>query len=345
MSQLPLSVRALRYAATLVFATLLGACGSSSRVEDYVPTRIISFGDELSVIKSGGGKYTVNGFTSGTTTPDCTVNPIWNQALATNFGLAFTQCPGAIVGANGLMAAQQGATVDAIEAQINSVLPAELVPSTLVTIQGGLWDVINAYNGVKAGGDPAAAMTLMGQKGAKLSDLVNRLTNNGAGARVIYSTIPDLGCAPLAFNEGIAQGACSDLRSRSDVLTELTRTFNEAFRSGFARVSGSETRVQYGGGVINDGRYAGLVASDDILRSMSNVNFRTTLYGLKNSDVATRTAACVPTDISACNLTTLVTDADASASTYLWASDRLPGLPWHLQVGNRAISVARNNPF
>ena len=328
MSQLPLFARTLRCVATVfAFTVLLGGCDSSSRVEDYVPTRVISFGDELSLIKGDGSKYTVNGFTSGTTTLGCAVNPVWNQALATSFGLAFSVCPGAIAAPNGLLSAVQGATVNAVAAQVNAVPAAQFVPSTLVTIQGGLWDVISAYNTYKTSTTRDAAFAQVRAAGLQLAGLVNQIANNGAGARVLYATVPDLGYSPLAFTEQAAAGTCVvDCRQ---FLIDLSFEFNKALRVN----------------VLNDGRYAGLVAFDDILRSMANPLVRTTVYGLKNSDAATQIAACLPADVSACNTTTLVADADAVASSYLWAGDRLPGASWHANVAAAANSRARNNPF
>lgn len=349
-------VRALRCAvATVALTALLGGCGGSSKVEDYVPLRIVSFGDDLSAIVAGSGtdarKYSINAFASGSTTVvDCTVAPTWNQGLATNFGMAYAACPLAGAALNATLLAARNATVDAIEAQVGSVAPATLVPSTLVTIQGGMWDVIAAYNAVKAGGDLSAAITLMGQKGAQLANVVNRITNDGAGARVIYGTVPDLGCTPLAVTDGVAVAdVCADQGRRGDVLTELTRTFNESFRTGFARLPGTNTSVQYGQGVVNDGRYAGLVAFDDVIRAMANRSFRSAVYGLVNTDAAVQVAACVPSattdDISACTTATLVAEASGNAFAYLWASDVLPGPAWHTRVANVAITRARNNPF
>lgn len=330
MSQLPLFARALRCAAAvLAFTVLLGGCDSSSRVEDYVPTRVISFGDELSLIKGDGSKYTVNGFSAtATTTLDCTVNPVWNQSLATNFGLAFPVCkPASIAIANGSMNAVQGVTVAGVEAQVNAVASSEFVPSTLVTIQGGLWDVVNAYNSYKTNANRDAAFVLVRAAGVKLAGLVNQITNNGSGARVLYATVPDLGYSPLAYTELAAAGTCVvDCRQ---FLIDLTAAFNEALRIN----------------VLNDGRYAGLVAFDDTLRSMANPTVRTTVYGLINTDAATSVAACTTPDISLCNTTTLVPELAGSATGYLWASDRLPGPNWHSRVASVAITRARINPF
>jgi outer membrane lipase/esterase len=328
MSQLPVFARALRCVfAVFAITALLGGCGSSSRVEDYVPTRVMSFGDELSLIKGDGSKYTINGFTSGTTTPDCTLSPVWNQALATNFGLAFPACkPATIAIANGSMNAAQGATVDAVALQINAVAPSEFVPSTLVTIQGGMWDIINAYTAHKGSLDSSAALAQVRAAGKRLAGLVNQVTNNGAGARVIYANVPDLGFSPLAITEQAASACAVDC---VQLLKNLSFAFNEEFRIN----------------VTNDGRYAAVVAFDDMVRSMANVTVRTTVYGLNNTDAATSVAACTVADISLCTTSTLVAELAGSASGYLWASDRLPGPNWHARVAGVAITRARNNPF
>lgn len=93
-----LSLRVARGLALATIGALLASCGGSEDV-DFVPARVLSFGDESSIINADGSKYTVNGIVPGSGTPgtlDCTLNPIWNQVLATSYGLTFPQCPGSV---------------------------------------------------------------------------------------------------------------------------------------------------------------------------------------------------------------------------------------------------------
>ena len=73
-------------------AALLAACGGSERVEDYVPTKLVAFGDELSVINSDGSKHGVNALKTNSTELDCATYPVWPQAVASGYGLVFPQC-------------------------------------------------------------------------------------------------------------------------------------------------------------------------------------------------------------------------------------------------------------
>ena len=97
--------------ALVASALLLASCGGSSgQIEPFVPTRVIAFGDELSVIQTDGRKYSINAFrqidvggvpTDDPTTVDCTRNPLWIQIVATNSGLAFDKCASAGTTATG----------------------------------------------------------------------------------------------------------------------------------------------------------------------------------------------------------------------------------------------------
>jgi hypothetical protein len=362
MSLLNLSARAwlraaLSAAAPLVLLAMTG-CDSSSRVENYVPTRVMSFGDELSTIESTGRKHSVNGYVAGTTTVDCTVNPIWNQVLATNFGMAFTACPGSGLTVNGVMAASAGATVDTIDAAISAqqtTNAAFFVPTTLVTVQGGLHDVLSAYATFKLNSNRDAAIQLLVDKGGQLAAAINRVTNAGSGARVIYATVPDLGYSPQAITDQAGNATLGTVCAIDckALLSELTAAFNSAMRTGlYRRLSDDRVFTAATGraGVLNDGRYAALVTFDDTLRSMANPAFSVVTYGLTNNSVALSDAACVSADLLTCEPVAGSLVAGALAATnpsvaYLWAGATLPGPNWHGRVAAVAITRARNNPF
>ena len=85
-------------AVILALAALLASCGgsssstSSNQVEPFKPNRIISFGDETSAILTDGRHFGVNGLNPETRQFDCTLNPTWNQQLASSFGMIYAQC-------------------------------------------------------------------------------------------------------------------------------------------------------------------------------------------------------------------------------------------------------------
>src|SRR5450755_49840 len=82
----------------LGFGLLAASCGGGGQVSTFAPSRVVSFGDETSVIvdlnnDGNGSKYGVNATVSADDpTRVCGGNPIWNQSVAAAFGLVFPQC-------------------------------------------------------------------------------------------------------------------------------------------------------------------------------------------------------------------------------------------------------------
>ncbi len=324
----------------VVGAALLAACGGSTRVEDFAPTQIVTFGDELSLVQPDGKKWSVNGFDS-TSLADCEVLPVWTQTLATSFGFAYSGLvagclPSNVAVANGVMSAAANVRVAGVAQQVSDYLAAgkTFTPTTLVTIQGGMHDVLDLYAALLAGTTDrasalAAALAAAQVQGAALAAQVNAITKGGAGGRVIYATVPALGLSPKAIKDQTA-GACTALgQSCVTLLTDLTAAFNEALRVN----------------VTNDGRYAGVLQTDEYLLTMVNVaqaNLSSNIYGLSN----VTEAACLSTAaLPACDTTTLVSGAAGSGTKYLWADDLRPGPAWHARVATFAVARARNNPF
>jgi len=313
---------------TVLAALGLSACGSGSRVESFAPDRIVVFGDELSLLTTSGGtatagrKYTINTVPDTTTgTIDCSQGPMWTQVLGTNFGFGMPDCGGT---GNSVMLAANGATVDQIVTQVSGYT-GTMDSKTLVTVMGGLHDVLNAYAAYKAGSKTYdETFTQVGDAGRTLGNLVNSIAKGGAGGRVIYVTMPDLGLSPYATVEGQAA-----------LLTGLTDKFNEQLRLA----------------VTNDGRFVGLVTSDSLLRTMvSAYNASTTsnTYGLTNvADWACAASATKDdwTSVLSCTNLTLASGAAASTTTYLWADAIHPGPNWQTRVGSAAVTRATNNPF
>src|SRR5258706_10718254 len=91
----------LQRAATIVATALvLASCGGGEQVKKFVPTRVLAFGDETSVIESDGRKYTINFLAAPTTdvpnpTIDCAQLLIWVQVVAANYALPLRECGGA----------------------------------------------------------------------------------------------------------------------------------------------------------------------------------------------------------------------------------------------------------
>lgn len=327
--------RARTLLATTTLAALLVACGGNvSRVAPFVPTRFVSFGDELSVLTATGTKYSINALTADTTdaagTLDCHLLPIWNQSLASTFGFAFTGCQpttGTAVAAT--LAAQLNARVADVQAQVAAYRTAQGFDShTLVTVMAGSHDLLDAYQTLYVGGgrsDSAknAALAAANAAGVALGNLVNQIADEGAGGRVVWATPPNLGYSPFAIAEEAATPGSQQ------VIKDLFTAFNKAYRLE----------------VINDGRYVGLVAADEIIVGMMNkdANVASAVYGVTNQ----KTAGCT-TALPDCTPLTLTDTSGTTAGNptiHVWADNLHPGSNWQVRAGTLARSRALNNPF
>lgn len=313
----PLAQRGRRaLAAALLGASLLTACGGgTSQVNAFQPDRLLAFGDELSYMTSGGLKYTVNSLGTDNTV-DCTLTPIWVQFLASHYNKVFSQCIGTVIGADAsaLQLAAVNARVDDVATQVSNYLSgAGFQSNDLVTVAVGMHDVLDQYalyDGTNEA-DLAAALTIKGQL---LAQQVNTIV--GTGAKVLVSTVPDMGLTPFAINEKNNVGD-----DRPGLLTRLTDDFNKSMRLA----------------LINDGSKIGLLLADDLSRAMVRVP---AAYAL--TDVVT--PICT-TALPNCTTATVESAASGKTAAYLWADDLHPGTAFQQQLGNQAVSRVTTLPF
>ena len=310
---------------------LLAACGGSESV-NFVPARVLSFGDESSVITADGKKYTINAIVPNSGTPgtiDCIFNPIWNQVLATSYGLTFAQCPGSFPGSTpaSLILAREGATAAGTRdidfpQQITRQLAADpadgggIGSSDLATVLVGVNDVVSIYERYKSGEITSPqATTLAEQTGETIASQLNRIT--AAGGKIIIETVPDVSVTPY----GLGQDADGQA-----VLAGLTSRLN-------ARLLVT---------LDNDGRKIGLIEINPYLQAVLG---NPAGYGYIN----VTGAACLPTyPLPSCTSATLTTNPDGSAATassWLWANSLQLSAGAHQQMGNLAASRAHNQPF
>ena len=304
--------------ALLVLA--LSACGGGEQVDQFQPARVLAFGDEASVIDSSRRKYTVNAVPDPAN-PDpaaaaaaaCKSNRIWAQVLANGYGLLFQECVGAVLPMEKRIWAEPEAKAADLVTQIdNFIVASGFSTKDLVTVLIGTHDIKEIY---ETGGSDADAKAA----GALVARQVNRIAD--AGAKVIVSTLPELGVTPY----GIGKGADADL------LNNLTASFNlELLRN-----------------LTNDGRKIGLVEADRMVRNILNAP-------ASNGYVNWTQAACVVPlpgctdaagDLDVDKTTTANAGQPASATTWLWASELQLSVSGHANLGNLAGTRARNNPF
>ena len=153
----------------------------------------------------------------------------------------------------------------------------------------------------------------------------NALLITDRGAKVIVSTIPDVGLTPYAIAREVTNpGSIARL-------SELTEKFNTKLRLKLRDVR-------------DGGRAVGLVLADELVLSMSR--FPAT-YGLINI-----TEGVCSTALPGCDMTTLLTttlNPAPAATSYgndcLWADETHLGANAQNRLGALAVSRARNNPF
>jgi outer membrane lipase/esterase len=301
--------RACRLGAAALALAALASCGGGEAVK-FKPTRILAFGDELSVITPAARKYTINAYGQKTengvlvddpTVIDCARNPLWIQSVASAFGLVFDRCLGSATTASGQILAQAGHKVADLPAQIAAVQGAARNELDLALVLVGMNDIRELYDQF-----PTVDRATL---------IVNTLATSGPA--VVVLTVPDLSLTPLARQADAAAGDSS----RSALLRDLTSAFNN-------RMS-----VE----LINDGRLIGLVYAD--IETQNMAKFPAT-YGLVNvADAACLLTAPLPD----CNPGTLVTGATVAG--HMWADSLRPGPTVQSRLGTLAASRATNNPF
>src|ERR1700761_4842034 len=89
--------RAVAGVAAIGALAVLASCGGGTyQQQAFVPARILTFGDESSRLEGPQGlKYSINGISSTTRQPDCTLKPLWTQILANSYAqvnLVYSNC-------------------------------------------------------------------------------------------------------------------------------------------------------------------------------------------------------------------------------------------------------------
>ena len=324
--------RVCAMACAVACAAFVASCGGGGQIDPFKPTRLLAFGDELSVIQADGRKYSVNAFkiTDTTTTPptesttdvDCARNPLWIQTVATSFGLVLDRCLGTATAASAFVMAQSGHKVADLAAQIAAVQGNVLGEKDLALVMIGMNDILELY-AQYPGVDKATLIAQAGQRGTALGSQINQLASSGPA--VVVLTVPDIGLSPFALAQNVSTGDAT----RSTLIHDMVDKFNNSMSVK----------------LINDGRLIGLVYADIEIQNM--VKFPSS-FGLTNAIAA----ACLGTAVlPACTSATLVpadtvtAAAAATASTWLWADDLRLSPAGQSRLGLLANSRAHGNPF
>ncbi len=306
--------RAAAAAVSILAAALMSACGGGDQVTKFVPDRLLSFGDETSVITATGRNYGINGVNADKTAVDCSVHKSWNQILANSFGLFFPECGGTAASTSRIFA-QPGAKVADMKAQIDQVLAASgnrLGSKDLVSLLAGpndLWAQYALYNG----SNEPALIAAMEAAGTAYATQANRLAD--AGARVIVSTMPDQSLTPYAQ----AQKAAFTDTDRAALVKRLMTAFH------------TKLRVT----LVNDGTRIGLVLADELVQQIVQ-------YPASYEYANINSAACAVA-LPDCTSETLV--SGAGPTNWLWADGTHLSAGGHSRLGEAARVRATGNPF
>jgi len=317
-----------RGVAALAATLLVAACGGSGEpTTTFRANRVIAFGDESSLIvdtrnDANGSKYSVNATVSTSDqTFVCGANAIWSQSVAAFYGLVFPECnPNKVVAPVSRIRAAYGARVADLAAQIDAQqAESPLGPGDMTTVLLGEHNILDEYRKFPLVGQAQLIANAEAQ-GAELGRQVNRITDTGA--KVIVSTIMDVGFTPFAIAERLAN---VDI-DRSALLSQLSQRFNASMRAT----------------IFNDGRKIGLVLLDELTTSVVLVpgtggftNPLTAVCDLSKS-------ALTPPSILDCTPQTFIPGGSA---TFFWADDLHITASAQITLGTAAISRAQNNPF
>ncbi len=303
-----------RVVASAAFAlVLLASCGGGTSQQDpFVAQRLITFGDEYSVLEADGRRWGVNGLDEDDEF-DCALQPIWVQSLAAVWGLTFAECNPDDAEPKAFIRAASGARLADLSAQIDAQVAAGgFRARDLATVLVGMHDIFDLYQQYP----DVSADTLVAQaraRGGQLAALVNRMVS--LGTVVVVSNLPDLSLTPYARGENETH----DDPGRTELIWRMTAAFNE----------------ELGVRVLLDGRYVGLVQLDLISQAIGRYPGG---YGFTNiSDPVCAVA------LPDCTTDTLV--EEGNASLYLWAGDRQFTSAGHFHLASQAVTIAQRNPF
>ena len=294
---------------------VLASCGgSTSQYEAFKPGRVLAFGDDASVLTPSGQRYGVNGLNANTNQVDCTLFPLWIQAVASTYGFSFAQCnPTGAFDPQARTYATVGAKVADVAAQVEAQVAAGgFRDNDLALVLAGTNDVLELYAQYPLRPE-ASLLDDARERGRRMAQVVNRLVD--LGAKVIVSNLPDMGLSPFAATEAKANPDTD----RAAMISRISAAFNE----------------QLGANVLLDGRFVGLMQTDLRIQAAHRSPGS---FGLSNATDAACTVA-----LPNCTTATLVTGA--TAEQYLWADATRLAPGGHNLLASLAVDRAQRNPF
>jgi phospholipase/lecithinase/hemolysin len=297
----------------------LAGCGSSTIESQFVPSRIVVFGDALSDMGNtpNGNRYTVND-----------ASATWPQIVALDYGytLAKSTAGGTDYAYGNARVVQEpdaagGTATLTIKEQIDAFLAAQSTfnAGDLVLLEGGASDIIVQMQAFRSGAITSDQMIAnVTQAGHDLAAQARRITAAGA-THVLIVSLYDLKVTPWAAAIG-----------QQDLLSQATTAFNNAVLVD----------------LVNEGDKMLFVDIALLLNLMSGTP---SAYGLVNSTDPICTSVDPGPGIgiganqvnsALCTPTTIVTGA--TVSQYLWADAVYPAPTGHARIGDYVFQRVQN---
>lgn len=309
--------RGLRAAAT-VGLVLLAACGSSSKFDEFIPTRIVSIGDQLSYIgTSGYDRFTVNNV-SGETTE---INN-WVIQLAAGYdpllNLPITSGP-------------TSNTANYLVRNLSNQLPSSPAgPGDLLVANAGMADIIDLTNQVLSGPKTTSeALSEIATAGSAYQTFI--LAQQTNYKHILILNAYDLKNSPYAtqhLSNARISGYLSIFDNRLSgargFLHDMTRTFNTAL-------------------IRNAGTFS--AGSGVRLFDVENLFLTADVLGVGITDLTSR--AC-PSNTSGADCkhgltaATTTTGLNVSYNSLLFADDTFPTPYAHRLLGSQAYFFLRS---
>ena len=302
--------------------TLLAACGSSSKFDEFMPTRIVSVGDHLSYLGTTpafGDRFTVNN------PADTSINN-WVLQLAAGYGLINTNKPNEPDPNKVVSQTLPNSNLVAdLEDQINLVTASS---GDMLVVNGGMADIIFWAEAVRNGNSTAAqALAEISKAGSELQAILLRQQTKYRHILVINAY--DLKDSPYA-TRGLPQAdPAMTTTAFKQFLHDMTRAFNTALiRNAGTFASGTGIRLFDAETLfLNANLYNTGITTEGLSKGTCNSFLIPTppaLYDPAANDDAKRTS-CTTTD-----------------SAYFFADDIFPTPVAHRLLGSQAYAFLRS---
>ncbi|MSQ56832.1 MAG: hypothetical protein EXR35_04735 [Limnohabitans sp.] len=283
----------------------LASCGSgTSKVDEFIPSRIVVIGDSYSYLGSPATNYqeriTVN---------DGTINN-WAIQVATNYGLSTAAADGKLI--SGIVNAGTGTefTIAQIKNQIGALTGSNTPKAgDLLLVMGGAVDIFN--KAITLGASPTdAALTLakadIKTQAHSLRDYVRSLVNPSGLNHIMLLAVPSLAGSPF-----------SKISSLDTTLEALAREFNDSLKENFGTQKSGEGIRLYDAEVL----FKGVT----YLHSLGITN--------RTDKFCDGTTAARSLILTACT--------DTVNLSYLYATDKYPTPIVHRLLGNQVYNTMR----